>query len=186
MTRSRGATNGGQARAASATVAELFTKRNLWALAAIRDAIGKVEDTDVRDALMFGLTGITSEFEQDVPGERRVEEASSKGTYYIPQVFGRWSVTNGFDYKVRDSALCRLRGACQIDAKLISTQSASESPIPSNSVDYIFTDPPYAEKVQYGELNSCGNRGSTSTRAGMMRRSSSTRFGARRRRTGRR
>ena len=25
--------------------------------------------------------------------------------------------------------------------------------IPSNSVDYIFTDPPYAEKVQYGELN---------------------------------
>ena len=25
--------------------------------------------------------------------------------------------------------------------------------IPSNSIDYIFTDPPYAEKVQYGELN---------------------------------
>ena len=24
---------------------------------------------------------------------------------------------------------------------------------PSNSIDYIFTDPPYAEKVQYGELN---------------------------------
>ena len=27
------------------------------------------------------------------------------------------------------------------------------SEIPSNSVDYIFTDPPYADKVQYGELN---------------------------------
>ena len=26
------------------TVAELFTKRNLWALAAIRDAISRVED----------------------------------------------------------------------------------------------------------------------------------------------
>ena len=23
----------------------------------------------------------------------------------------------------------------------------------SNSIDYIFTDPPYADKVQYGELN---------------------------------
>ena len=27
------------------------------------------------------------------------------------------------------------------------------SAIPSNSIDYIFTDPPYADKVQYGELN---------------------------------
>ena len=25
--------------------------------------------------------------------------------------------------------------------------------MPSNSIDYIFTDPPYADKVQYGELN---------------------------------
>jgi hypothetical protein len=41
------------------TVAELFTKRNLWALAAIRHAIGKIEDSTIRDALMFGLTGIT-------------------------------------------------------------------------------------------------------------------------------
>ena len=40
------------------TVAELFTKRNLWALAAIRDAISKLEDTAVRDALMFGFSGI--------------------------------------------------------------------------------------------------------------------------------
>ena len=29
----------------------------------------------------------------------------------------------------------------------------NSSAIPSNSIDYIFTDPPYAEKVQYGELN---------------------------------
>ncbi len=36
----------------------------------------------------------------------------------------------------------------------ISTQSATNlSSIPANSIDYIFTDPPYAEKVQYGELN---------------------------------
>jgi len=36
----------------------------------------------------------------------------------------------------------------------ISTQSSTDlSQIPSNSIDYIFTDPPYAEKVQYGELN---------------------------------
>ena len=36
----------------------------------------------------------------------------------------------------------------------ISTQSSTEiAAIPSHSIDYIFTDPPYADKVQYGELN---------------------------------
>src|SRR5262249_10357550 len=40
------------------SVADMFTKRNLWALAAIRHAITKIEDPAIRDALMFGLTGM--------------------------------------------------------------------------------------------------------------------------------
>ena len=35
----------------------------------------------------------------------------------------------------------------------ISTESATHFNLPSNSIDYIFTDPPYADKEQYGELN---------------------------------
>src|SRR5262249_16092074 len=66
------------------TVADLFTKRNLWALAAIRHAIGKIEDAAIRDALMFGFTGIalnTTKMCQD-----RGKLGFNKGTYYIPQV----------------------------------------------------------------------------------------------------
>ena len=37
---------------------------------------------------------------------------------------------------------------------IISTDSATNiSSIPSNSIDYIFTDPPYGNNIQYGELN---------------------------------
>jgi len=37
---------------------------------------------------------------------------------------------------------------------LIDTRSAENlSEIPINSIDYIFTDPPYADNIQYGELN---------------------------------
>jgi len=37
---------------------------------------------------------------------------------------------------------------------MISTQSACTLDyIPSSGVDYIFTDPPYGDNVQYGELN---------------------------------
>lgn len=36
---------------------------------------------------------------------------------------------------------------------IISTSDARQLDIPNSSIDYIFTDPPYADKVQYGELN---------------------------------
>ena len=135
------------------TVAELFTKRNLWALAAIRDAISKVEDTAVRDALMFGFSGITLSSSRMYREKKR---SVSNGTYYIPQVFREMVVTNGFDYKVQTQLMAAYEELAQVapEDTCISTQSSTNlAAIPSNSVDYIFTDPPYAEKVQYGELN---------------------------------
>ena len=65
-------------------------------------------------------------------------------------------VTNGFDYKVEIQLIPAFMELNEIraDQACISTQSATNlSSIPANSIDYIFTDPPYADKVQYGELN---------------------------------
>ena len=65
-------------------------------------------------------------------------------------------VTNGFDYKVETQLIPAFEELSDIEPGdvCISTQSATDmSAIPSNSIDYIFTDPPYADKVQYGELN---------------------------------
>jgi DNA modification methylase len=135
-------------------VEDLFTKRNLWALAAIRQAISTVEDSTVRDALMFGFTGIilnTIKMCQD-----RGKLGFNKGTYYIPQVFRELVVTNSLNYKVDNHLLPAFRELAEVDARsvCISTQSATDmGAIPANSIDYIFTDPPYADKVQYGELN---------------------------------
>ena len=66
-------------------VADLFTKRNIWALAAIRSAISRVKNDAVRDALMFGPTGMmlnTTRMCKD-----RGKLGISNGTYYLPQVF---------------------------------------------------------------------------------------------------
>jgi len=136
------------------TVAELFTKRNLWALATIRHAVSKIEDSAVRDALMFGLTGImlnTTRMCKD-----RGKLGISNGTYYIPQVFRELVVTNSLDYKVTNNLSTAFDETSSIEpsAVCISSQSATDlSAIAANSIDYVFTDPPYAEKVQYGELN---------------------------------
>jgi len=71
-------------------VADFFTKRNLWALATIRHAISKIKDASARDALMFGLTGVSlraSKMYQESEQGRKI----ANGTYYIPQIFREMS-----------------------------------------------------------------------------------------------
>lgn len=129
------------------TVAELFTKRNLWALAAIRDAIQGY------DPLLFAFSGIilnTSEM---------IRESNTQylaGTFYIPPISKEVNVWSSYSSRV--SLLIDSWGSIDYDFDgsklLVSTQSATSlNNIPDNSVDYVFTDPPYAGTVQYGELN---------------------------------
>jgi len=136
------------------TVAELFTKRNLWALAALCASIKTVTDHAIQDALMFGLTGMMLNVTKMCKDRGKL--GISNGTYYIPQVFRELVVFNSLDYKFSNNLYSAFGEICGIEAHnaCISTQSATDlSLIPANSIDYIFTDPPYAEKVQYGELN---------------------------------
>ncbi len=65
-------------------------------------------------------------------------------------------VEKGFQYKVQTQLMPAYEELININPSdvCISTQSAVNlSLIPPNSIDYIFTDPPYGDKVQYGELN---------------------------------
>jgi DNA modification methylase len=136
------------------TVAELFTKRNLWALAAIRNAIVEI-DGPARDLLFFGLTGIALNASR-MYKERENGRGISSGTYYTPPIQREMVVTNGFDYKVEQQLIKGLEEMSEVRTAdvCISTQTAINlSAVRSDSIDYIFTDPPYAEKMQYGELN---------------------------------
>jgi hypothetical protein len=125
------------------TVAELFTKRNLWALAALRSAISRVENDAVRDALMFALTGImlnTTRMCKD-----RGKLGISNGTYYLPQVFRELVVTNSFCYKLDNNLFSAFAELVENEPSnvCISTQSSTKlAEIQANTIDYIFTDPP--------------------------------------------
>jgi 16S rRNA G966 N2-methylase RsmD len=136
-------------------VKDLYTKRNLWALGALKAGIEEVAEGNVRDALLFGLTGIVLNSSK-MYKERENGRGISNGTYYIPPISREMVVTNGFYYKVEQQLLPAYHELQFLEPPFltISTQSATNlSNIPSNSVDYIFTDPPYSWKVQYGEAN---------------------------------
>jgi DNA modification methylase len=133
-------------------VADLYTKRNLWAIAAVRHAISKVANEHVRDFLHFGLNAALLGVSRMV---RASNTATMPGTYYMPQVSKEVHVWESFENKTEVA----LKGHLEIDFStapqvIISTQSSCQlTSLPANSIDYIFTDPPYSHTVQYGELN---------------------------------
>lgn len=83
------------------------------------------------------------------------EHGIIKGTYYLPQLSRSQHVFEAFESKISDTLSAKKYiNDFQSPDLCISTQSITMlNNIYTNSIDYIFTDPPYAEKVQYGELN---------------------------------
>lgn len=132
------------------TVDELFTKRNLWALAAIRD-VSRVFEREIQDQLLFAFDACLLGVSKMI---RESNTATMAGTYYLPQVSKEVKVISSFESKLGVA----IQGWQEIVSfhpdMSISNESATRlDNIVANSIDYIFTDPPYADKVQYGELN---------------------------------
>jgi len=138
-------------------VSDLFTKRNLWALAAYY-AFSSYADEQSSDVIRFGLNGILLAMSrlQGFSNDKRFPNQLMRGTYYIPPVGKEYNVMRWIGGKLSNliAGYKRIESEHLSSDICISTQSAvSLNNIPSNSVDYIFTDPPYADKVFYGELN---------------------------------
>jgi DNA modification methylase len=133
-------------------IIELFTKQNLYALATILDGIGSLSDVGSRDSIKFCWTSILLNVSKMTTDRDRL--GFLKGTYYLPQTCRCTNVWGTIENKFR----MLLSGWEQITFTrtpefFVSTEDARKTHIPNSSVDYIFTDPPYADKEQYGELN---------------------------------
>jgi hypothetical protein len=132
-------------------VAELFTKRNLWAIALIKQEITALFEKDIADIFNFALSASLRNV------SKMIRESCTQtmcGTYYIPQVSKEVEVSNSYFSRIKSI----IKGYQEINLKncklVVSSQSAADlSGILDNSVDYVFTDPPYGGNVQYGELN---------------------------------
>jgi DNA modification methylase len=78
----------------------------------------------------------------------------SKGSYYVPPVNKEMNVFAAFARKAKAVAKGQDAAVLKTTDAIISTQSATRlDTIPSNSIDYIFTDPPYSDKVPFSDLN---------------------------------
>lgn len=151
---------------AGATVAgELFSGANLETLTHISNAIEELGNvsSDAKELLHFALHSIIYNCTRMY--RYRVHTAGGggfSGTYYIPHLSKSINPWGAFLDK------CKAVGKAILEAQstqispmencaVVSVESATEfcetGSVPSNSVDYIFTDPPYGGTYHYGALN---------------------------------
>lgn len=136
----------------------LFTKRNLWALACHYQECGNLTTPHAGDIARFGLNAILLAMSrlQGFVEDPRFPNQLMRGTYYIPQIGREYNVVQWLEGKLANLAkgydsIAQEAAGSQI---MVSTQSAVNlAAVKNNSVDYVFTDPPYGDNVQYGELN---------------------------------
>lgn len=136
-------------------VEDIYTPRNLLASKILFSAVCHVDCSDeIRGFLKFIFNGICLNVSMML---RETKRAIQSGTYYLPPLFRELHVWNAFEYKATQA----IKGITELNMSLekfpgliISTQSAAAlDAISSNSIDYIFTDPPYGAKVQFAEAN---------------------------------
>jgi len=140
------------------TVADLFTDRNLKAVAVLWDAARRLRPVKLRARALFAVTAIMvrgSKLIKYIPS-RRMAPGPILGTMYLPSFSAEVNVLAMFERRI--GSLCRaaasLGGGGSAQDLCISTQSATGlAAVPDASVDYVFTDPPFGHNIIYSDLN---------------------------------
>lgn len=133
-------------------ISRFLSERNLMIYADLWDRICKIKDISIRNACKSMLTSIFT-----VISERQGYFGGGggmSGNLYMPIVRMEKNIYDTLRRKIKkftDSELSKPKD--QID-HYVTTQSSTSLPnINSNSVDFIFTDPPFGANIMYSEMN---------------------------------
>lgn len=133
-----------------------FSNRSLHVLAALNDELRRVE-RPYRDAIGFLITASFNRITNLVrymPQYKERNVGPLSGTLYKPMLFGELNILNVLGAKGRRAA----EGLSKLPTTIscaIATQSSNDlgGQVGNNSIDYIFTDPPFGDNLPYSELN---------------------------------
>jgi len=165
------------------SVDKLYTKRNLIALSFLYNQIDSIQDFKIRELFKFAFTSMSHLASKMCPvakpgGRGHWSEYSatsfwSQHRYYLPKISMESNVWMLFDSAINgkqgiikgkidsNNQIEKYKEAKKFDDLnnganiFIENYNAIELTdiIPENSVDYVFTDPPYGGAIQYFELS---------------------------------
>ena len=122
----------------------LYQMRNLWILSSI---LSKTNHRQIR--LVFQSIASTLCSKLVRYNFRKRGNGILTGTIYVPSLNAEANAFNVFLGKLRDF----VKAFSVLSHNLVSTSSSGFVSFLSNSIDYIFIDPPFGANLQYSELN---------------------------------
>ncbi|CAE6773212.1 DNA methyltransferase [Paraburkholderia nemoris] len=129
---------------------QFFTRRNLMGLGVFRQSLGKV----FRAVNLTSTALVASKLYRfrSQGGSFGAGGGPMSGTLYIPSLIKEIPVTKLLKEHIDKQA--RLKASHPLAGSAFTTTgSACQLPLPSDSVDYIFVDPPFGANIQYSDLN---------------------------------
>lgn len=131
-------------------VHHFYTNRNLFILSKLNEEIQKLDvDRNLGRVLFQSIVGtLTSKLVRYNLGNRG--NGILNGTLYVSSLNAESNVFNVIKGKLRD--FCKALKDNK-SKNVVTVQSASTVGIADNSIDYIFTDPPFGANINYSELN---------------------------------
>ncbi len=149
-------------------VEELFTRDNLVVLAHLRATILKIPNLQARELLLFAFSGaldkVSIMYRAPEPGKEHGGGSAlfMVFRYWVPKQPAHPDVWNAFTASVRRVANAKKESNAILgdfvregDTLNVFCDSAENllKYVPKNSVDYIYTDPPYGAHIAYLDLS---------------------------------
>lgn len=135
-------------------VRDLYSNLNLYLLNTILESIylTSSKNNDLKNFLLFNFSSIL--FNCSLMSRLRHYENTSiaMGTYYIPRLIKDNNPIKSFEKKIYNH-LKYIKKHSFVNKSKIINQSATKLNLKQDSIDFIYTDPPYLDLINYSELN---------------------------------
>lgn len=136
-------------------VFQIYSPRNLTAISIIYDEIKKIKEEKISKLFLFAFTSILFNISL-MSRYRSYENTSIKmGTYYIPPIIKDNNVLKSFEKKLFNIIKVNkeLFNNSTSTVQILNESAHRLTSILNESIDYIYTDPPYTDVISYSELN---------------------------------
>ncbi len=145
------------------TIASFYSDRNLAVLATLRKHIAEVDDTAIRSKLLFAFTACLTRASKRYQWSKQRPLNAANANYYVAAVFYEWNVYELFLRKVKAAIKSDnyVRTARKVQVKHADVGipdvsyelgSADVIALDDDSVDYVFTDPPFGSNLFYADM----------------------------------
>lgn len=137
-----------------ADVKDFFTPRNLHALSAIHAWIRDYPEPRVSAALLFAFTGCVNRASKRYQWNHKRPTNVLSGTLYVSTLFYEFNVFRLFERKLKAAVrLFRSTAAATGSGAVEKSSATNLAELPSDSVDYVFTDPPFGSNIFYSDCS---------------------------------